>query len=162
MLWPEESDDHRALRNAVWKELPSWTRFIIAIDGRDGSGKSSLARYLAWQLGMPAIELDTFRDLSANLRAIRLGELQKAISSRLSRNRPVIVEGIFVLEPLQALDLNPDFLVIASCGGHLGSDTLREEFEAYEAKFRPQGIGPHLFRWSPATQPVPQTESPGH
>jgi len=35
-----------------------WRAMIIAIDGRNGAGKTSLARYLAWQLGMPVLETD--------------------------------------------------------------------------------------------------------
>jgi uridine kinase len=31
---------------------------LIGIDGKDGSGKSSLAAWLSWQLEMPAIHLD--------------------------------------------------------------------------------------------------------
>ena len=38
------------------KRLP----LLIAIDGPDGIGKSSLASWLAWQLGMPAIQLDLY------------------------------------------------------------------------------------------------------
>ena len=33
---------------------------LIAVDGMDGVGKSSLASWLAWQTGMPTVHLDLF------------------------------------------------------------------------------------------------------
>jgi uridine kinase len=33
---------------------------IVGIDGRWGAGKSSLASWLAWQLGMPSVHLDLY------------------------------------------------------------------------------------------------------
>jgi hypothetical protein len=33
---------------------------LIGIDGADGVGKSSLASWLAWQLGMPTVHLDFY------------------------------------------------------------------------------------------------------
>ena len=33
---------------------------LIAVDGMDGMGKSSLASWLAWQTGMPTVHLDLF------------------------------------------------------------------------------------------------------
>jgi 2-phosphoglycerate kinase len=37
---------------------PKRAPLLIAIDGADGVGKSSLASWLAWQIGAPAIHLD--------------------------------------------------------------------------------------------------------
>ena len=39
---------------------PNRRPLLIVIDGADGMGKSSLASWLAWQLGMPAVQLDLF------------------------------------------------------------------------------------------------------
>jgi hypothetical protein len=39
---------------------PNRLPLLIAIDGMDGVGKSSLGSWLAWQLGMPAVHLDLF------------------------------------------------------------------------------------------------------
>lgn len=38
------------------KRLP----LLIGVDGRWGAGKSSVASWLAWQLGMPAVSLDLY------------------------------------------------------------------------------------------------------
>jgi 2-phosphoglycerate kinase len=39
---------------------PNQLPLLIAIDGADGCGKSSLASWLAWQLGIPAVQLDLY------------------------------------------------------------------------------------------------------
>jgi shikimate kinase len=49
------------LLEALEKELGSNRKpLLIAIDGADGVGKSSLASWLGWQLGMPALQLDLY------------------------------------------------------------------------------------------------------
>ena len=49
------------LLDAIKEALtPNRLPLLIAIDGADGSGKSSLASWLAWQLGMPAVQLDLY------------------------------------------------------------------------------------------------------
>jgi hypothetical protein len=59
------TQDHACLRDAIREALGPWRRFVIALDGVDAAGKSTLARYLAWQLGMPAIETDLYFDAAA-------------------------------------------------------------------------------------------------
>ena len=39
---------------------PNRLPLLIAIDGADDIGKSSLASWLAWQTGMPTVHLDLF------------------------------------------------------------------------------------------------------
>ena len=99
------------IRDAIWEALPEWSAFIVSIDGRDSAGKSSLGRYLAWQLGMPRLELDTFRDLSGSAFQFHLQNIKRAIDSRLCRDRPVIVEGVTVLKVLSEMDYAPNFTV---------------------------------------------------
>jgi pantothenate kinase-related protein Tda10 len=48
--------DYEGLLAQVQKELgPNRRPLLIAIDGPDGVGKSSLASWLAWQLEMPSL-----------------------------------------------------------------------------------------------------------
>src|SRR5262245_55834815 len=56
---------------------------LIAIDGADGIGKSSLASWLAWQLGAPAIYLDLYVIRGSNPLRWRSDELQSIIHTRL-------------------------------------------------------------------------------
>lgn len=98
----------RDVRDAILNALPTWrTPCIVAIDGVDGSGKSSLARYLAWQLGMPAIETDIFLVKEApEGEYVTRADLPLAIASRLDQNRPVIVDEFLSSAPLRVLDSN--------------------------------------------------------
>ena len=51
---------------------PNRLPLLIAIDGVDGGGKSSLASWLAWQLGMPAVQLDLYLTSNRELSGARL------------------------------------------------------------------------------------------
>jgi len=66
---------------------------LIAIDGLAGSGKSSLAAWLSWQLEMPAIHLDTYIIRDSEPLAFRSDHLKAAVDSCLEMRQPVIVEG---------------------------------------------------------------------
>ena len=67
---------------------------LIAVDGMDGVGKSSLASWLAWQTGMPTVHLDLF---ITSLQPIQwlTADLKRVVDLRLDRRRPVIVEGVY-------------------------------------------------------------------
>lgn len=143
-----ETEHHRQLRNAVWYALPNWCRYIIAVDGVDGAGKSTLARYLAWQLGMPAIETDTFLKDEKDSLAHREQELLHVIQSRLAFNRPVIVEGIFILRTLATLDIQPDFIVFVEQEGHDGGHSFEREFCTYQREHRSRERAHFIFRWT--------------
>ena len=55
---------------------PDRLPLLIAIDGADGIGKSSLASWLAWQLGAPAIYLDLYVIRGSNPLRWRSDELK--------------------------------------------------------------------------------------
>jgi len=96
-IWPTfaETEQHRKVRDVIRAALGSWRRFLVAVDGVDAAGKSNFARYLGWQLGMPAIETDLFLDDNRGLN-YRLHQLNSVVQA--SRDRPVIVEvfGCFI------------------------------------------------------------------
>jgi hypothetical protein len=101
------------------KRLP----LLIAIDGMDGVGKSSLASWLAWQLGMPAVQLDLYLTSLEPIQWLT-ADLQRAISRRLDCGRPVIVDGVLALDALDQIGRKADFLIRVEGGG--------------ETKFTPQ------------------------
>ena len=53
-------DSEELLEKVLAHLGPKWLPRLIGIDGDDGVGKSSLASWLAWQLGAPAIYLDLY------------------------------------------------------------------------------------------------------
>jgi hypothetical protein len=86
---------------------------LIGFDGRDGGGKTTAANWLAWQLGMPAIHLDLFIKRNECEAPInwRTDDLARCLESR--GDRPMIVEGVLLLDVLSELQKTVDFLVFA-------------------------------------------------
>ncbi len=76
---------------------PTRRPLLIAIDGPDGVGKSSLASWLAWQLEMPSLNLDLYLVRDSKPLQWRTDDLERAIHSRLDLSRPVIIEGVLLL-----------------------------------------------------------------
>ena len=88
---------------------------LIAVDGMDGMGKSSLASWLAWQTGMPTVHLDLF---ITSLQPIQwlTADLKRVVDLRLDHRRPVIVEGVLVLDALVHIGRKADFVVFVTGG----------------------------------------------
>ena len=119
---------HRIKQALTPKRLP----LLIAIDGADGVGKSSLASWLAWQLGMPAVQLDLYLTNDEPIQWLT-ADLDRAVSRRLNRGRPVIVDGVLMLDALDQIGRGADFLVwIDGSGG--GERGLAPQIAAYRLR----------------------------
>ena len=92
---------------------PQRVPLLIAIDGADGVGKTSLASWLAWQLGMPAIHLDCYLEKGRPIR-FKIPEFARMVEGRLGDGRPALVEGILVIDALEQIGKKPDFLIFLS------------------------------------------------
>jgi hypothetical protein len=143
-----ETDQHRRLRDAVWSALGSWRRFVIAIDGVDGAGKSSLGRYLAWQLEIPLIQTDLFLVPEAKALTYRQECLWSIVDYRLAANRPAIIEGVCILRLLQHLTLKADYLIWVDSKGHDGSRSLSSTLDDYRAAYKPSESANFVFEWN--------------
>jgi uridine kinase len=121
---------------------------IIGIDGRDGMGKSSLANWLGWQLGIPAYSLDDYFYASPQPHAWRTEELIRITNARLVNGRPVIVEGIFLLEALAAIEANPGYLIFVENEHGGASKGWQQQLEAYFEAFRPRSRANFVVSWS--------------
>lgn len=149
---PEITPQHIELAGILTKILKDpghphpWRRYTIAVDGVDGSGKSTLARFLAWELGMPTIEADLLIDENAQHDA---STMRRLIDSRHKANRPVIVEGIFVLRALANAGVSVDFLIYVQAEGCEGSHIFEDDFKAYEQEYEPRKRADFTFRWTP-------------
>jgi hypothetical protein len=108
---------------------------LIAVDGTDGVGKSSLASWLAWQLGAPAIYLDLY--VIKDSKPLRWrGELLCLVHARLVVHAgPLIVEGILLLDALAQIGRKPDFLVYVD--GQRGPG-LSNRLADYRVRFKPE------------------------
>jgi pantothenate kinase len=77
--------EYEGLLAQVQKELgPNRKPLLIAIDGPDGVGKSSLASWLAWQLEMPSLHLDVYLVRDSKPQQWRTDDLERAIAPALT------------------------------------------------------------------------------
>src|SRR5262245_11261617 len=113
---------------------PERLPLLIAIDGADASGKSSLASWLAWQLGMPAIQLDLYLTDRHPIEW-QIADLARAVARRIDRQRPLIIEGVLVLDALDQIGRKADFLVFVT-GGYPES-SLASQIADYQKRRKP-------------------------
>lgn len=132
---------------------------IIAIDGRPGSGKTTLARYLAWRFNISLAETDLFLIRHTGL-TYRKDELDRVIEARLVKPRPIIVEGVAVLQLLEWLNRRPDYTVYVateeaprpSYGDHDNPDAdlgyvspLDAALNEYDARYNPRSRADYII-----------------
>lgn len=129
-------------------QMLPWRRLTIAIDGVDGAGKSSLARFLAWQLAMPAIETDFFLREGEATPVHDTSALKSLVEQTHLADRPVIVEGLFVLRQLVAIGVDPEILLRVQCHGHDGSFTWQHEFANYLAQYPRASAPDYTLVWN--------------
>lgn len=149
--WFRASKSYRDLRASIRRALgfPQDLRpLLIAIDGLDGAGKSSLAAWLSWQLEMPAVHLDLYIVRDSSPLQFRASELTKVLDARAKLHRPVIVEGILVLKVLSEIGRTPDFLVFVHRASHKSS--LRTLTSDYLREFKPHQKANQTIKWSSA------------
>jgi hypothetical protein len=96
----------------AWAALgfPDRRAVLIGLDGMPGVGKSSVASWLAWQLGAKAVHLDLYVEPKGFPLLWRTDDLTRVLEARLSLGRPVIIEGVALLDALAAVGRQPDFL----------------------------------------------------
>jgi len=127
--------------------LQPWRSFLIVIDGRDGVGKSSLGRHLAWELHVPLVETDLFlAEASDNTPVYRFDDLKRVLESRLKHDRPIMIEGIFIRQLLQQIGIKPDFVIYLKNSNCDGSITWESSFIKYDSEFPPNTADHVLFK----------------
>lgn len=109
----------------------------MSIDGTDGSGKTTLGRFLAWFFNVTLVESDNFiledRSLSYDVDAVRA-----VIRRRLERPRPVLIEGVVVLRLLAQIGYQSNFHIHLMSGRQSSSKYLANELKRYELEFEPR------------------------
>lgn len=119
---------------------------LIGVDGLNGSGKSSLASWLSWQLEMPAIHLDSFLINNTVPLSIRTADLARVLEERRLLGRPIIVEGVLLLRVLGELKRAPDFLLFVECEENHTS--VIPDVLPYLLEFDPKAKANMIVRWS--------------
>ena len=149
--WPGYESVHAAISQVLLRSPCERNPLLIGIDGRDGSGKSSLANWLAWQLGIEAVHLDMFLECKDTIIGWREDELSRVVSSRLGKHNPVIVEGVKLLEAMEAIDRCVDFLVFVIKADDRSFDedcVLELSLKQYFEKYMPENKAKHSFQQS--------------
>jgi hypothetical protein len=130
-------------------KLVPWRKLTIAVDGVDGAGKSPLARFLSWQTGMPCVETDVLFYPNASEPIPDTSLLSRLVAARHESDRPVIVEGLFVLASLARAGVAADILIRVSAVGHQGSHTWASLFKSYRNS-HPRSASPdYELVWQP-------------
>jgi uridine kinase len=110
---------------------------IVTIDGRDGVGKTTLGRYLAWHFNVTLIETDLFL-IPAQEYLIHLDDqINRIIERRITSPLPVIVEGVSILQLMKRLNRVPAFSIYVTNPQQSSSRILERRLSAYEAAFSP-------------------------
>jgi len=118
----------------VMRGLPG---VIVTIDGRDGVGKTTLGRYLAWHFNVTLLETDLFI-IPAQDYVIHLDDqINRIIERRVTTPLPVIVEGISMRQLMKRINRSPHFAIYVTNPLRSGSKLLEARLSAYEAAFAP-------------------------
>ena len=110
---------------------------IVTVDGRDGVGKTTLGRYLAWHFNVTLIETDLFL-IPAQDYLIHLDDqINRIIERRITSPYPVIVEGISMLQLMKRINRVPGFSIYVTNPWRSRSKLLDQRLSAYEEAFAP-------------------------
>lgn len=133
-----ETQEHKSLAQKLKGIIYPWRKLTIAVDGVTGAGKSGLARYLAFQLDMPCVETDMLRIMNDCQPSYRYSELKNVVLSRHELKRPIIIEGIFLLDTLKRIGVSPDFLIYVKNSEANSGHALKESLPKYFAEYKPE------------------------
>ena len=119
----------------IMRNLPG---VIVTIDGRAGVGKTTLGRFLAWHFNVTLIETDLFL-IPARDYLIHLDDqVNRIIERRITSPRPVIVEGVAILQLMKRINRVPDFSIYVTKPQQPSSGALERRLAKYEDEFVPE------------------------
>jgi 2-phosphoglycerate kinase len=118
----------------LMEDLPG---IIVTIDGRDGVGKTTLGRYLAWHFNVTLIETDLFLIPAEDYFFHLDDQINRIIERRVTTPLPVIVEGVSVLQLMKRINRSAAFQIYVTHSHHSSSPIMARKLDAYEAEFSP-------------------------
>ena len=136
---PREFDEIAQKLTSLLANLPPK---VVAVGGRSGAGKTTLARFLSWYFNSSLVELDLF--LAEGGRAWRNSEVERIVRFRLDIPRPVIVEGLFVLDVLESIGVRPDYTIYVRNNVYPDGLAFMHESAEYEKRRNVLMVSDHL------------------
>lgn len=133
-----ERPEYASVLEALEPILYDLPPIIVAIDGRAGTGKTTLGRFLSWRFNVSLLETDLFLIKRQNAFVYRYAAIKKVILSRIASNRPIIVEGVVSLSLLKKLKFDTAFHVRIECNDSDGSSWMNESWDTYASEFTPK------------------------
>lgn len=110
---------------------------IVTIDGRDGVGKTTLGRFLAWYFNVTLIETDLYL-IPAQDYLIHLDDqINRIIERRITSPLPVIVEGVSIMQLMKRINRVPAFSIYVTNSRQSSSELVERRLAAYETAFSP-------------------------
>ena len=141
----EYTDALEALKPILYNLPP----IIVAIDGRAGSGKTTLGRFLAWRFNITLIETDLFLHRKEGKFIYRNTHVAKIIDHRMNSELPVIVEGVVALRLLVEMGHQSSFHIHLICEESEGSSITEREWEKYNTLYNPCANADLILRLPP-------------
>lgn len=115
---------------------------VVAVDGRAGAGKTTLARFLSWYFNSSLVELDLFLAEGGLVR--RESDVERIVKFRLDFRRPVIVEGLLVLDVLDSIGVKPDYTIYVRNAARPNGCGFARESTEYEKRRNIVASSDHL------------------
>jgi 2-phosphoglycerate kinase len=84
--------------DTLWPIMRGSPGVIVTIDGRDGVGKTTMGRFLAWYFNVSLIETDLFVIPAMDHFIYLDDQINRIIERRVTSPLPVIVEGVAMLQ----------------------------------------------------------------
>ncbi len=87
---------------------------VIAIDGNDGVGKSTLADALSKKFGYKHINLDNFlsKKKGGYLKYLNFKNIEAEVRKR--SNKKIVIEGVLMKKVLEEINVDPDMFIYIS------------------------------------------------
>lgn len=110
---------------------------IVAIDGRDGSGKTTLGHYLALRSGRQFLDADLYLKRTRSAVPTHSRDLVRVLNRWKRRDRPILLAGVFIGETLTMFGFSPTLVRVVRVE-QSGVPAWSEHYLKYERRFRPK------------------------